>query len=100
MAALVGRCLAIALAVRDTPSLMTPDDPDIFRAAKLLMHQHGQHAPRRAARRADKLLQAGDMERSAAWQRIREVIEERQRDAEKGNTTLSGSAQEAIANAL
>jgi hypothetical protein len=29
------------------------DDPDILRAAKLLIDQHGEDAPMRAARRAD-----------------------------------------------
>jgi hypothetical protein len=32
------------------------DDPDIFRAAKLLIDEYGDDAPIRAAQRADKLL--------------------------------------------
>jgi len=35
---------------------------DIYRAAKLLIDQHGQEAPIRAAERADELLEAGDTE--------------------------------------
>ena len=31
------------------------DDPDIFRAARLLINQHGDDAPMREARRADEL---------------------------------------------
>jgi hypothetical protein len=32
------------------------DDPDIWRAAKLLIDQHGEDTARRAAQRADELL--------------------------------------------
>ena len=32
---------------------------DIYRAAKLLIDQHGEDAPIRAAERADELLEAG-----------------------------------------
>ncbi len=46
------------------------DDPDIFRAATLLIDQHGIDAPIRAAQRADKLLDDGDMDGAAVWRRI------------------------------
>jgi hypothetical protein len=36
-------------------------DPDIFRAAKLLIDQHGEDAALRAAQRADELLEEGDV---------------------------------------
>jgi hypothetical protein len=36
-------------------------DLDIYRAAKLLVDQHGEDAPIRAAERADELLQGGDL---------------------------------------
>jgi len=52
------------------------DDPDIFRAAKLLADQHGKDAPIRAAQRADKLLAEGDLEGSAVWRRILAAIDE------------------------
>ena len=55
------------------------DDPDIFRAAKLLIDQHGADAPLRAAERADELLDDGDVEGSGVWRRILEAIEELQR---------------------
>jgi hypothetical protein len=42
-------------------------DPDVFRAAKLLLDQHGEDATLRADERADKLLEAGDMIGSATW---------------------------------
>jgi hypothetical protein len=37
------------------------DDPEIFRAAKLLIDQHGEDAALRAAQRADELLEEGDV---------------------------------------
>jgi hypothetical protein len=46
------------------------DDPDIFRAAKLLIDRHGEDAPLRAARHADELLNDGDVDGSAVWRRI------------------------------
>ena len=46
------------------------DEPDIFRAAKLLMDHHGDDAALRAARRADELLEEGDVDGSAVWGRI------------------------------
>jgi hypothetical protein len=38
------------------------DDPDIFRAAKLLIDQHGADAPIRAAQRCDELADLGDLD--------------------------------------
>ena len=37
-------------------------DLDIFRAANLLIEQHGDEAPIHAAMRADAMLEAGDLE--------------------------------------
>jgi hypothetical protein len=45
-------------------------DPDIFRAAKLLIDQYGEDATVQAAQRADLLLEDGDVEGSAVWRRI------------------------------
>ena len=52
------------------------DDPDIFRAAQLMIEQHGPEAPLRASMRADQLLAERDAEGSAVWRRILEAIEE------------------------
>lgn len=41
------------LLFRPGAALIMPDDPDIYRAAKLLADQHGEDAPIRAAERAD-----------------------------------------------
>ena len=55
------------------------DDPDIFRAAKLIIDQHGVEAATYAADRADLLLEESDPEGSAVWRRILAAIEELQR---------------------
>ena len=55
------------------------DDPDIFRAAKLLIDQHGQEAAIRAAQRADALMDEGDVDGAVVWRRILEAIEEQRR---------------------
>jgi len=60
------------------------DDPDIFRAAKLLIDQRGEGAPLRTAQRADELLEAGDMIGAATWGRILKAIEELRRGRREG----------------
>jgi hypothetical protein len=60
------------------------DDADIFRAAKLLIEQHGDDADIRAAERADELLDEGDTEGSALWRRVLEAIDELQRGRRDG----------------
>ena len=59
-------------------------DPDIYRAAKLLMEQHGENAVLRAAERADQFLEAGDMIGATTWRRILKAVEELQRGPRKG----------------
>jgi len=59
-------------------------DPDIFRAAKLLIDRHGENATLRAAERADQLLEAGDMIGAATWRRILKAIEELRRGPREG----------------
>jgi hypothetical protein len=54
----------------------TVNDPDIFRAAKLLIDQHGEDGPIRAAQRADELLDEGDTDGAVVWRRILVAIEE------------------------
>ena len=51
------------------------DDIDIYRAAKLVVDQHGDEAPIHAAMRADELFEAGDMEGCATWKRILGAID-------------------------
>ncbi len=56
---------------------MTPD-LDIYRAANLLVKQHGKDAPIHAAMRADAMLEAGDLDGYAVWKRIVKAVEELQ----------------------
>ncbi len=51
------------------------DEIDIFRAAKLMVFQHGDDAPIHTAMRADELLERGDMEGAAAWRRILRAVD-------------------------
>ncbi len=51
-------------------------DPDIYRAAKLVMDQRGEEAATFAGDRADQLLEDGDIDGALVWRRILEAIEE------------------------
>ena len=51
-------------------------DIDIYRTANELIKQHGEDAPIHAAMRADKMLEAGDLDGLANWNRILRAIEE------------------------
>ncbi len=53
-------------------------DLDIYRAASLLVKQHGEDAPIEAAMRADATLEAGDVDGYAVWKRILRAVEELQ----------------------
>lgn len=53
-------------------------DLDIWRAAALLIKQHGQDAEITAARRADELMEREDWEGRAVWLRIRRAVAELQ----------------------
>ncbi|MFQ5962055.1 MAG: hypothetical protein ACE5MG_11725 [Candidatus Methylomirabilales bacterium] len=65
-----------------------PSQIDIYRSAKLLIDQHGQNAARHAAKRADALLDAGDMEGRRAWLSILEAIEELRRTRLRGDEPM------------
>jgi hypothetical protein len=58
---------------------MAISDPDICRAAQLLIKRHGQDAPLAVAQRADELLNENDLDGAAAWKRILHAVEELQR---------------------
>jgi hypothetical protein len=49
-------------------------DLDIWRAANLLIRQHGANAEIEAARRADLMLDRGDRDGQLVWMRIRRAI--------------------------
>ncbi|MEQ9305565.1 MAG: hypothetical protein RJQ14_16760 [Marinoscillum sp.] len=49
---------------------------DIYRAAKLLIDQHGQDADLFACQRADELLDTGDIDGQRVWLRIVKALQE------------------------
>ena len=49
-------------------------DLDIYRAANLLIKQHGADAELVAAKRADQMLDRGDFDGVQVWKRIRWAI--------------------------
>ncbi len=51
-------------------------DLDIYRAANVIIKQHGKDAPIHAAMRADAMLEAGDLGGYAVWKRILRAMEE------------------------
>lgn len=54
-------------------------DVDVWRAANLLLRQHGTDAALAAAQRADEMLAKGDVEGQLVWKRILAAINELQR---------------------
>jgi len=56
-------------------------DLDIWRAASLLIQQHGEDAEIEAAKRADQMLERGDLDGQVVWKRIRRAIVELQAPA-------------------
>ena len=53
-------------------------DLDVWRAANLLIRQHGADAEIQAARRADLMLERGDLDKHSLWKRIRRAVVELQ----------------------
>ena len=53
-------------------------DLDIWRAAHLLIRQHGTDAELEAAKRADLMLERGDLDGQSLWRQIRRAIVELQ----------------------
>ena len=56
-------------------------DLDIWRAANLLIRRHGEDAEIEAAKRADQMLERGDLDGQVVWKRIRRAIVELQAPA-------------------
>jgi hypothetical protein len=61
------------------------EEPEIFRAAVLLIGQHGEDAVLRAAQLADEQFKEGDLHGSAVWRRILAAIEELRRRRQDGD---------------
>ncbi len=51
-------------------------DLEIYRSAQALIKQHGEDAPIRAAMKADAMLDKGDLDGYAVWERILRTVEE------------------------
>ena len=66
--------------------LALTSNPDIYRSANVLVKQHGEDAPIEAAMRADAMLEAGDLDGYAVWQRI--LREELQRVKSKSSDAV------------
>ncbi len=63
-------------------------NPEIYRAANILVKRHGDDAPIEAAMRADAMLESGDLEGLAVWKRILRAIEEIQGTAPKSGEAV------------
>jgi len=57
---------------------------NIWRAANILLRDHGYDAPIIAAQRCDKLAQDGDLAGLRVWKRIMDAIEQLSRDRNDG----------------
>ncbi len=53
-------------------------DLDINRSANFLVKHHGEDAPSEAAMRAEAMLEVGDLDGYAVWNRILRAVEELQ----------------------
>lgn len=51
------------------------DDLDIYRAANILIREHGEDAPIIAAMRIDAMAERGDEEGCQVWQRILKAVD-------------------------
>ena len=63
------------------------DDPDVWRAASVLIYQYGDDASSRAAQRADELIACSDADGHSIWLCILKAVEELMR-AEPGDGEL------------
>ena len=57
---------------------------DLYRSAKLLIDQHGEHADLEAMAKADAMLEAGDIDGQRVWMRILGLVRELQRTKSDG----------------
>ena len=65
-------------------------DVDIYRAAHLMMHEHGDGAELEAATQADRMFRRGDQSQLLTWFRIWRMIAV-MRQAPTGLITLTGN---------
>ena len=77
--AVPGRGYILATSIADRPMI---SDLDIWRAANLLTQRHGEDAEIEAAKRADQMLERGDLDGHAVWKQIMRAIVALQTPAE------------------
>jgi hypothetical protein len=65
------------------------DDPDVWRAASVLIHRYGDDASSCAAQRADELLAHGDADGHSIWLRILKAIAELTRIERKDDEAVN-----------
>ncbi len=61
---------------------------DIWRSANVMVKRYGEDAALEAAKRADELLEAGDMDGCAIWKRIVAAVEDLQRTKPRQNEAV------------
>ena len=62
------------------------EEIDIWRAAQLLLKQHGADAELAAARQMDAAIEKGDPAGESVWKRVLRAIEELRRASPRGRT--------------
>ena len=65
------------------------EDIDVWRAANLLIKQHGADAELVAARRVDDMITEGDPAGETTWKRILAAVREMQRDKPAENERIN-----------
>ena len=70
---------------------------DVWRAAKLLIEQHGVESPIEAAMRADEMLNKGDLDGQAVWKAILKAVIELMNKEPEG-TCIDGAQCPLLAN--
>ena len=65
------------------------DDPDVWRAASVLIHQYGDDASSRAAQRADELIACSDADGHSIWMCILRAVSELMRTERNDNEPVN-----------
>ncbi len=63
-------------------------DLDIYRTARLLVDEHVEEASIEAAMRADKRLEAGDLDGRAVWLKVLRAVKELQATSRPDHATI------------
>ena len=63
-------------------------DLDIYRSARVLIDQHGEDAPIRAAQKADAMLESGNLDGKRLWLKILQAVNDLLSKERPPETTL------------